>query len=258
MYRQISHRTRYKHTFLSAHFTHDHTCGSTHFVCLKKHFAIGHVFAEHSFNPVSSYFLFKYNLADATDDLTDATDWNHIEPCAASLGDGLPGHLAGPIPTTTCPVSDCCCKTSWKNFLIIASVVSGGNLVATARMDLSVSSCMSFGVVRFACSSCSSLYSVAVSRSSFSWSMKVMEDRICCISWSFLLFVCALTVSCVFMVCALSVHCSSIRTRSRYSSMAGSRIFAFFGLGSTLAGWSWCPPPKNRSVCWIVLPFSMS
>ena len=26
----------------------------------------------------------------------------------------------------TCPVSDSCFKTSWKNFLIVASVVSGG------------------------------------------------------------------------------------------------------------------------------------
>ena len=44
----------HKHAFLSAHFTRLHKCGSRHFPCLKSHFVIGHVFAEHSFNPVFS------------------------------------------------------------------------------------------------------------------------------------------------------------------------------------------------------------
>ena len=42
-----------------------------------------------------------------------------------------------------------------ENFLIVAFVVSGGNPVDAACVDLSVSSLMSLGVVRFACSSCS-------------------------------------------------------------------------------------------------------
>ena len=56
VYRQHHTARAHMHTFLSAHFTRDHTCGSRHFACLKSHFVIGHVFAEHSFNPVSSYF----------------------------------------------------------------------------------------------------------------------------------------------------------------------------------------------------------
>ena len=35
-----------------------------------------------------------------------------------------------------CSVTDSCCKTSWKNFLIIAFVVSGGDPIAAARVDL--------------------------------------------------------------------------------------------------------------------------
>ena len=53
------------------------------------------------------------------------------------------------------------------------------------------------------------------------------------------------------------VLCSSIRIRPRFSSTAASLILALFGSGSTLAGWSWDPPPRSRSVCWIVVPFSM-
>ena len=61
--------------------------------------------------------------------------------------------------------------------------------VATARVDLSVSSSTSFGVVRFVRSS---LCSMIVNRLPFFASMKLMEDRCCCISWSFVqsCFVC--------------------------------------------------------------------
>ena len=132
----------------------------------------------------------------------------------------------------TWPINDSCCKTSWRNLLIIASALSGGNPVATARVDLSASSSVSFTVVRFACSSCSSRCSMVVNRFVVS-SMKVMEDRICCISWSFVLFVCASIVSCVVFVCALSVDCSS--------------SFKAFLYGWI---WSWGPLPRSRSVCW--------
>ena len=37
---------------------------------------------------------------DATYCLTDATDWNHIKPCATPLWSGPCGHLADPIPNT--------------------------------------------------------------------------------------------------------------------------------------------------------------
>ena len=53
VYRQHLTARAHKHTFLTAHFARDHTCGSRHFACLTSHFVIGHVFAEHSFNPVS-------------------------------------------------------------------------------------------------------------------------------------------------------------------------------------------------------------
>ena len=50
------------------------------FVRLKSHVIIGHVFVECSFDTVSSYFLIAYCL-------TDATDWNQIEPlCNSALG----------------------------------------------------------------------------------------------------------------------------------------------------------------------------
>ena len=98
-----------------------------------------------------------------------------------------------------CPVSDSCCKTSWRHFLIFASVVSGGkNPVAPARVDLSASSSRSLRVVRFVCSSFSSLCSLHGRETCrFSRPWKSMEDRICYISWSFVLFVCASIVFCV-------------------------------------------------------------
>ena len=49
--------------------------------------------------------------------------------------------------------SNPCCNASWRNFLIVASVVSGWNPVGTARVDLSAASSMSFGVAYFICSS---------------------------------------------------------------------------------------------------------
>ena len=70
----------HKHIFFSARFAHDHTCGSRRWACFKSHFVIGHDFAEHSFNPVSSHFLFTHYLIDATDYHTDATDWNQTKP----------------------------------------------------------------------------------------------------------------------------------------------------------------------------------
>ena len=51
MYRQHLTARTHKHTFFSAHFARDYTCGSRHFSCLRSHFVIGHVFAFHSFNP---------------------------------------------------------------------------------------------------------------------------------------------------------------------------------------------------------------
>ena len=45
-----------------------------------------HIFAEHSFNPVSSCFLITCCFIDATYCLTDATDWNQINPlCNSAL-----------------------------------------------------------------------------------------------------------------------------------------------------------------------------
>ena len=60
---------------------------------------------------------------------------------------------------------------------------------------------------------------------------------------SFVLFVCASIVSCVLCVCALSVDAIWSRIRSKHSSVAGSMIFAFFGSGSTVAGWLWAHFP---------------
>ena len=80
VYRQHLTARGHKHTFLSAHFTRNHTFGSRHFACLKSQFVIGHVFAEHSFKPVSTYFLFTHYL-------TDASDWNQIKPlCSFARG----------------------------------------------------------------------------------------------------------------------------------------------------------------------------
>ena len=46
----------------------------------------------------------------------------------------------------TVPASDSCCKTSCRNFVIVASAMSAENPVATARVDLSASSQVSFVV----------------------------------------------------------------------------------------------------------------
>ena len=67
VYRQ--HLTARAHTFLSAHFTRDHTCGSRHFAFLKSHLVICYVFVGGSFDSVSSYFLFTYYI----------TDWNQTK-----------------------------------------------------------------------------------------------------------------------------------------------------------------------------------
>ena len=66
----------------------------------QKSFVIGHVFTEHPFNPFPPFF------SSPTTSLTPPTTSPgpltgiRLNPCAASLGDGLPGHLAGPIPNT--------------------------------------------------------------------------------------------------------------------------------------------------------------
>ena len=50
------------------------------FVRLKSHFIIGHFFVGCSLNPQFLYFLITHGL-------TDATDWNQIEPlCNSALG----------------------------------------------------------------------------------------------------------------------------------------------------------------------------
>ena len=72
----------------------------TRLVCLKNHSIIGHVFVECSFDPISSYFLITYCL-------TDATDWNQMNPlCTSALG-GPSGQLAHPIPNTSCETKFC-------------------------------------------------------------------------------------------------------------------------------------------------------
>ena len=65
-----------------------------YFSCLKSHFVIGYVFAEHSFNQFSSCVLFTYYLTDATDDLADATDWNQRKPLC-SFARGCSAWLSG-------------------------------------------------------------------------------------------------------------------------------------------------------------------
>ena len=56
---------------------------------------------------VSSYFLITCCLTDTTYYLTDATDWNQIEPCATSLGSGPSGHVADSVPNTGCQSKFC-------------------------------------------------------------------------------------------------------------------------------------------------------
>ena len=57
----------------------------------------------------------------------------------------------------------------------------------------------------------------------------------------------------VLRVCCLRAERGlQIDSHSFKASLCG------WGSGSTVAGGSWGPPPRSRSVCWIVLPFSMS
>ena len=84
-----------------------------------------------------------------------------------------------PLVCVNWPLKASFCITSWSKLLIIDTVVPGGNPVATAREDLSVSSSFSFGVGCFACSSCSSLCSVVVSRLWFCSSIKVLAPCSC-------------------------------------------------------------------------------
>ena len=78
------------HIFVTAHFTRDHTCGSSIVICCEssqKHFIVGHVVVEHSFDP--RFLLFSPHLWP---------HWRHLlshlrcqlasrpQPCTALLG----------------------------------------------------------------------------------------------------------------------------------------------------------------------------
>ena len=66
---------------------------------LKSHSFIGHVVVGCSFDSIPFCVFFYFHLTDDTCDLSNAI-YRRLNPCAAPLGDGLSGRLAGPIPNT--------------------------------------------------------------------------------------------------------------------------------------------------------------
>ena len=100
VYRQHFTARADKHTFLSAHFARDHTCGSRHFACLKSH--LSSVMSllnipSNPFLPILSSLATSLTTPPASQTPLIGI---RLNPCAISLEDGLSGRQAGPIPNT--------------------------------------------------------------------------------------------------------------------------------------------------------------
>ena len=87
LYREHLTVRTHAHIFLTAHFTRDHTCGSSIVNCCEssqEHSIVGHAVVEHSFDTVSPFF---------SSFVTTPT----VLPAMSTASDHNPGYFAGVI-----------------------------------------------------------------------------------------------------------------------------------------------------------------